>query len=102
MSTPPNVKQPAIFQNKPFQIPYGRMNHLCCDWNMHMLTIVQNTFCNRHARWLPLVDKRFVIDKSVAILIIFLTWCDKQCCQARLRGLFLWHIVIKINETQLS
>ncbi len=35
-----HVKRPAVFQNKPFQIPYGRMNHLCRNWNMHMLTIV--------------------------------------------------------------
>jgi hypothetical protein len=40
-----HVKQPAVFQN----IPYGRMNHLCRDWNKHMLTIVQNTLCNRCA-----------------------------------------------------
>jgi hypothetical protein len=45
-----HVKRPAIFQNKPFQILYGRMNHLCCHWNKRMLTIVQNTLCNRHAR----------------------------------------------------
>ncbi len=36
-----------------------------------MLTIVQNTLCNHRARWLPLVDERFVIKKSGAISIIF-------------------------------
>ncbi len=36
-----------------------------------MLTIVQNTLCNRCARWLPLVNKRYVINKLVAISIIF-------------------------------
>jgi hypothetical protein len=36
-----------------------------------MLTIVQNTLCNRRARWLPLVDKRYIINKSVAVSIIF-------------------------------
>jgi hypothetical protein len=66
-----HVKQSAVFQNKPFGIPYGRMNHLCRDWNKRMLTIVQNTFYNRCAQWLPLVDKRFVIDKLVTISIIF-------------------------------
>ncbi len=63
-------------QNKPFGIPYGRMNHLCHHWNKHMLTIVQNTFYNRRARWLSLVDERFVINKLVAVSIIFfdLVW----------------------------
>jgi hypothetical protein len=66
-----HVKQLAVFQNKPFQIPYGRMNHLCRDWNKCMLTIVQNTLCNRRAQWLPLVNKRYVIDESVAVSIFF-------------------------------
>ncbi len=44
-----HVKQSAVFQNKPFGIPYSRMNHLCHYWNKRMLTIVQNTFYNRHA-----------------------------------------------------
>jgi hypothetical protein len=35
-----HVKGLAVFQNKPFGIPYGRMNHLCHHWNKHMLTIV--------------------------------------------------------------
>jgi hypothetical protein len=35
-----DVKRSAVFQNKPFGIPYGRMNHLCRDWNKRMLTIV--------------------------------------------------------------
>jgi hypothetical protein len=35
-----HVKRPAVFQNKPFRIPNSRMNHLCCDWNKRMLTIV--------------------------------------------------------------
>ncbi len=38
------VKRLAVFQNKPFWIPYSRMNHLCHHWNKQMLTIVQNTF----------------------------------------------------------
>jgi hypothetical protein len=36
-----------------------------------MLTIVQNTFYNRRAQWLPIVNERFVINKLVAISIIF-------------------------------
>jgi hypothetical protein len=80
-----HVKWLAIFQNKPFGIPYNKMNHLCRDWNKRMLTIGQNTFYNRHAQWLSLVNERFVIDKLVAVSIIFLqTWCDKQCCQTLL------------------
>jgi hypothetical protein len=80
-----HVKWPAVFQNKPFRIPYGRMNHLCLHWNKRMLTIVQNTLCNRCAQWLPLVNKRFIIDESVAVSIFFFwTWCDKRCCQAQL------------------
>ncbi len=53
-----HVKRSAVFQNKPFWIPYGRMNHLCHHWNKCMLTIVQNTLCNHR----PLVNERFVID----------------------------------------
>jgi hypothetical protein len=80
-----------------------------------MLTIVQNTLCNRRARWLPLVHKRFVIDESVAISIIFFGLgvtnnaakpnciipigddgsLYEGCSSGKL-------IVIKINETQLS
>jgi hypothetical protein len=46
------------------------MNHLCRNWNKHMLTIVQNTFYNCRAQWLSLVDERFVINKLVTISII--------------------------------
>jgi hypothetical protein len=67
-----HVKRLAVVQNKPFWIPYGRMNHLCHHWNKHMLNIVQNTFYSRRAQWLPFVDERFVIDESIAISIIFL------------------------------
>jgi hypothetical protein len=66
-----HVKRLAIFQNKPFAVPYGGMNHLHRHWNKRTLTIVQNTFYSRHARWLPLVDERFVINDSVAISIRF-------------------------------
>ncbi len=108
-----HVKRPAVFQNEPFWILYGRMNHLCCDWNKRMLTIIRNIFCNPRAWWLPLVDKRFVVNKLVAFSIIFFwTWCHKQWCQAqqccsnRRRWFFVWGsfklIIIKINETQLS
>ncbi len=34
-----HVKRPAVFQNESFQIPYSRMNHLCHDWNKHMLML---------------------------------------------------------------
>jgi hypothetical protein len=91
-----HVKWLAVFQNKSFAIPYGRMNHCRRHWNKHMLTNVQNTFYSRRAWWLPLVNERFVINNSVAVLSFFLTWCDKQCCQAQLhpsnRGqwFFIW------------
>ncbi len=92
-----HVKRSAVFQNEPFWIPYGRMNHLCHDWNKRTLTIVQNTLCNHCAWWLPIVDERFVIDKSVAVSIIFFgTWFDKRCCQTWLhpsnrgRWFFVW------------
>ncbi len=64
-----HVKRLAIFQNKSFWIPYGRMNHICHDWNKCMLTIVQNIFYSRRAWWLPLIDERFVIDKLIAVSI---------------------------------
>jgi hypothetical protein len=44
-----HVKRSAVFQNKPFAIQYGRMNHHCRHWNKRMLTIVQNTFYSRRA-----------------------------------------------------
>ncbi len=47
------------------------MNHLCSDWNKCMRTIVRNTLYNRRAWWLPLVNQRFIINKLVAISIIF-------------------------------
>ncbi len=80
-----------------------------------MLTIVQNTLCNRPAQWLPLVDKRFVIDESVAISIIFFglgvtNYAAKPDCVVPIgddgslyEGCSSGElIVIKINETQLS
>ncbi len=79
-----HVKWSAIFQNKPFTIPYGRINHLCCHWNKRMLTIVQNTFSSRHTWWLPLIDEKFVIDDSVAVSIHFfldLDHCSKHLLQ---------------------
>jgi hypothetical protein len=44
-----HVRWLAVFQNKPFGISYGRMNHLYRHWNKHMLTIVLNTFYNHCA-----------------------------------------------------
>jgi hypothetical protein len=66
-----HVKWLAVFQNKPFTLPDSRMNHLCRDWNKRVLTIGKITFCNCHAWWLPLINKRFVINKLVTISIIF-------------------------------
>ncbi len=67
-----HVKRSAVFQNKPFWIPFGRMIHLCRHWNKRMLTIVQSTLCNCRAWWLPLINERFVLNKLVAVSIIFL------------------------------
>ncbi len=64
-----HVKQSAVFQNEPFTISYGRINHLRHNWNKRMLTIVQNTFYNRRSWWLPLVNEKFVIDDLVAVSI---------------------------------
>jgi hypothetical protein len=80
-----------------------------------MLTIVQNTFYSHHAQWLPLVDERFVIDKLIAISIIFFglgvtnnaakpdcilpTGDDGSLYESRSSGKL---ILIKINEIQLS
>jgi hypothetical protein len=91
------------------------MNHLCCHWNKHILTIVQNTLCNRRARWLPLVDEGFVIDKLVTVFIIFFglgvtndtakpdcirpTGDDGSLYEGHLSGKL---IIIEINETLLS
>jgi hypothetical protein len=35
-----HVKRSAVFQNKPFGIPYSRMNHVCYNLNKRMLTSV--------------------------------------------------------------
>ncbi len=66
-----HVKQSAVFQDKPFAIPYSRMNHFHHHWNKCMLTIIQITFSSRYAQWLPLVNKWFVNDNLVAISIHF-------------------------------
>jgi hypothetical protein len=66
-----HMKRLAVFQNKPFPFPDIRMNHFCHYWYKRMLTIVQMTFYNHHAGWLPLVDERFIIDKLVAVSIVF-------------------------------
>jgi hypothetical protein len=66
-----HMKQSAIFQNKPFAFPDSRMNHLCRYWNKRILTIIQYTFCNRHAQWLPLINERFIINKLVTVSIVF-------------------------------
>jgi hypothetical protein len=80
-----HVKWSAIYQNKPFAFPHGRMNHHCRYWYKGMLTIVQITFCNRRAGWLPLVNERFIMEELFAVSIVFCwTWCNKQCCQTRL------------------
>jgi hypothetical protein len=39
-----HVKRSAVFQNEPFTIPNGKINHLCRHWNKRMLTIVQTPF----------------------------------------------------------
>jgi hypothetical protein len=71
-----HMKRLAIVQNKPFAFPDSRMNHLCRYWNKRMLTIIQYTFCNHRAWWLPLIKERFIIDKSVTVFIVFfdLVW----------------------------
>jgi hypothetical protein len=79
-----HVKRLAVFQNEPFTIPYGRINHLHPHLNKRMLTIVQNIFYSRRTQWLPLVDEKFVIDDSVAISIHFfldLDHCSKHLLQ---------------------
>ena len=79
-----------------------------------MLTIVRNTLCNRRAQWLPLIDERFVVNKLVAVSIIFFrlsvtndaaksdfilpTGDDGSLYEGRSSGKL---IVIKINETLL-
>ncbi len=67
-----HMRRSVIFQNKPLAFGDSRMNHLCHYWDKRMLTIVEITFCNHCAQWLPLVDKRFVIDKLVTVSMYFL------------------------------
>ncbi len=65
----------SIFQ----QFHVGGMNHCHRHCNKRMLTIMKITFHSRHAWWLPLVDKWFVIDDLVAISIrFFWTWIIVQ------------------------
>jgi hypothetical protein len=109
------MKWSAVLQNKPLSFRDSKMNHICHYWNKRMLTIVQITFCNRRAQWLPLINERFVINKSVAVSIIFFGLgvtndaakpnCalpigeDGSSNDGRSSGKL---IVIKINEAQLS
>jgi hypothetical protein len=65
------MKQLAVFQNKPFAFRDNGMNHLCRYWDKHILTIVENNFFNHCAQWLPLVNKRFVINVLITISIAF-------------------------------
>ncbi len=80
-----------------------------------MLTIVQNTFYNRCAQWLPFVNERFVIDNSVAVFILLFRLgvtnnAAKPNCVLPIGDdgssyddrSFGKLIVININETQLS
>jgi hypothetical protein len=71
-----HVKQLAVFQDKLFAILYGGMNHFHRHWNKRMLTIMKINFYSRHARWLPLVDKWFVINDLVAVSIHFVLDLD--------------------------
>jgi hypothetical protein len=60
-----HVKRLAVFQNKPFGIPYGRMNHLCHDWNKRMLTIVQTPYATIvFDGFLPLMKGSSLINRS--------------------------------------
>jgi hypothetical protein len=109
-----HVKPSAVFQNEPFWILYGKMNHLCHDWNKRMLTIVQNTFYNRRAWWLSLVNEWFVIDELVAVSIVFWHGVTNDAVKPDFifptgdnGSLYEGHfsgklIVILINETLLS
>ncbi len=110
-----HVKWLAIFQDKPFAIPYSRMNHCCRHWNKRMLTIVQNTFYSRCAQWLPLVNERFIINNLVAVFILFFGLgvtndAAKPNCVLPIGDDGSSYddpssgklIVININETQLS
>ncbi len=80
-----------------------------------MLTIVQNTLCNRCAQQLPLVNERYIIDKSVTVSIIFFGLgvtndaAKPDCIRPTGDDGSLYDgcssgelIVIKINETLLS
>jgi hypothetical protein len=74
-----HVKRLAVFQDEPFTIPYGGMNHLHRYWNKRMLTIIQITFYSQCPRWLPVVDEWFIINDSVAVFIrFFWTWTIVQ------------------------
>ncbi len=43
-----HVKRSAVFQDKPFAILYGGMNHFHCHRNKCMLAIIQITFSSCH------------------------------------------------------
>jgi hypothetical protein len=65
------MKRLVVFQNKPLAFGDSRMNHHHRYWDKRMLTIVEITFCKRHALWLPLVNKKYAINELVAISIVF-------------------------------
>ncbi len=86
-----HVKRLAVFQNEPFGIPCGRMNHLCRDWNKRMLTMKGLSSTNR----LPCPS-------------FFCTWCDKQCCHTWLhpfnrgRWFFVWGLFLQQAHCYLN
>ncbi len=109
-----HMKRSAVFQNKPFAFGGSGMNHLCHYWDKCMLTIVWVTFFNRCAQWLPLVDERFCINKSVAISIVFFKLgvtnnAEKPNCVLPIgdngflnRRHSSSELIVKINKAQLS
>jgi hypothetical protein len=104
-----HVKRSAVFhfQSKPFGIPYGRINHLCRDWNKRMLTIVLDGFllsmkCSSSTNWLPSPSFIFglgVTNDAAKPDCTLPTGDDGSLYEGRSSGNL---IIIKINETLLS
>ncbi len=95
------VKRLAVFQNKPFGIPYGRMNHLCHHWNsvcspLFKTFLQPSCLMASSCRWK--VRPRQI---SCRFHHFFWTWCDKWCCQTWLhpsnrgRWFFVWGSILR-------
>jgi hypothetical protein len=98
-----HVKRLAVFQKKAFGIPYGRMNHLCHNWNKCMLTIIQNSSTAAAASLaaeLAAWQKRNFSGSSSTFESAVAAWWQQRQHRCVGGGLYMFNIHTKIpNDT---